>query len=159
MTWANREIRIWTVVILQSYTLSACYQISVLLNVNLIKCRTHRLENLEDNFEKKDGLASGLIAFVSCVCVWPWKHDIYVRSVNMCRVFRCPQRLSLSLSFRCSYITSKNTITWVWFRCALFWPEWNVLRLGTFRGNAGVVVVANLLLAHTPKLITNNDFK
>lgn len=29
--------------------------------------KTYRLENLEDNFEKKDGLASGLIAFVSCV--------------------------------------------------------------------------------------------
>lgn len=31
--------------------------------------KTYRLENFEDNFEKKDGLASGLIAFVSCVCV------------------------------------------------------------------------------------------
>lgn len=32
--------------------------------------RAHvRLENLEDNLEKKDGLANGLIAFVSCVCV------------------------------------------------------------------------------------------
>ncbi|KYQ55231.1 hypothetical protein ALC60_05856 [Trachymyrmex zeteki] len=31
--------------------------------------KTYRLENFEDNFEKKDGLARGLIAFVSCVCV------------------------------------------------------------------------------------------
>lgn len=41
----------------------------VSLKVNLICHGTYRLENLEDNFEKKDGLARGLIAFVSCVCV------------------------------------------------------------------------------------------
>jgi len=37
--------------------------------INLISYRTYRLENFDDNFEKKDGLARGLIAFVSCVCV------------------------------------------------------------------------------------------
>ncbi|KYN08924.1 hypothetical protein ALC57_18890, partial [Trachymyrmex cornetzi] len=36
--------------------------------------KTYRLENFEDNFEKKDGLARGLIAFVSCVCVHPSIH-------------------------------------------------------------------------------------
>lgn len=50
--------------------------ISMLSNTNIIKDyidlishKTYRLENFEDNFEKKDGLARGLIAFVSCVCV------------------------------------------------------------------------------------------
>lgn len=42
---------------------------NILLNIDLINYRTYRLENFEDNFEKKDGLARGLIAFVSCVCV------------------------------------------------------------------------------------------
>jgi len=46
----------------------------MLLNTNIVKdyidlIRTYRLENFEDNLEKKDGLARGLIAFVSCVCV------------------------------------------------------------------------------------------
>lgn len=54
------------------------------------------------------------------------------------------------------FLHCQHRLTWVWFRCALFWPEWNVLRLGTFLGNAGVVAVASLLLAQTPKLVTNN---
>ncbi|KYM88433.1 hypothetical protein ALC53_02916 [Atta colombica] len=33
--------------------------------------RTYRLENFEDNLEKKDGLARGLIAFVSCPSIHP----------------------------------------------------------------------------------------
>lgn len=78
---SKKNIRKCTVVILQSYKLLACCQISVSLNINLINHRTYRLENFEDNFEKKDGLANGLIAFVSCVCVWPWK-DITINKIN-----------------------------------------------------------------------------
>lgn len=45
------------------------WQKSIALNINSIDQRTYRLENFDDSFEKKDGLAKGLIAFVSCVCV------------------------------------------------------------------------------------------
>lgn len=60
---------------MDSGNITVVHVISMLSNIDIAKCeclinhKTHRLENFEDNFEKKDGLARGLIAFVSCVCV------------------------------------------------------------------------------------------
>jgi len=62
------EIHKWAVIYNIIVVVSMPSNISI-SNVNLIDRTTYRFVNFEDNFEKKDGLARGLIAFVSCVCV------------------------------------------------------------------------------------------